>query len=61
MADHQTQTKLNGHLNDALAEFLSDDGADLETVLNALEDAKSDAVEIHQNWASSQEETLASQ
>ena len=61
MAHRQTQTKLNGHLNDALADFLSDDGADLETVLNAFEDAKSDAVEIHQNWASSQEETLTTQ
>jgi hypothetical protein len=59
MKDRKTQTLLNSHLNDALAGFLSDNGADLETVLNALKDAMSDAVKIHQNWASSQEELLS--
>ena len=53
--DRNTQTLLNGHMNDALAEFLLDNPSDLETVLNGLRDAMSDAVEIHQNWASSQE------
>jgi len=58
MADHQTQTLLNGVLNDALQEFLEENGADMETVLNAFTDAQSDAVQIHQNWASSQEDPL---
>ena len=53
--DRDTQTLLNGHMNDALEQFLRDNPADLETVLNGLSDAQSDAVEIHQNWASSQE------
>ena len=61
MADRETQTKLNGHFNDALLEFLSENSADLETVLNALEDAKSDAVEIHESWASSQEQPTPKQ
>jgi len=61
MTDRNTQTLLNGIFNDAILEFLDVNPADLETVLDAIEDAKSDAVEIHQNWATSQEEPLATQ
>lgn len=53
--DRNTQTLLNSHMNDALEQFLADNPADLETVLSGLSDAQSDAAEIHQNWASSQE------
>lgn len=58
MQERQSQTLLNGHLNDALADFLVENSADLETVLNGIADFTSDAVAIHQNWASSQEELL---
>lgn len=58
MTDRQTQTLLNSHLNDALADFLVENSADLETILNGIQDFTSDAVAIHQNWASSQEEPL---
>ena len=54
MTDVQMQTTLNGDFNNALVEFLENNRPDLETVLNALEDAKSDAVEIHQKWEATQ-------
>ena len=53
MTDVKMQTTLNGDFNNALVEFLENNRPDLQTVLNALEDAKSDAVEIHQNWEAS--------
>ena len=54
MLDVPMQTFLNERLNFALVAFLNDHGSDLQTVLNALEDAKSDAVEIHQKWEATQ-------
>lgn len=46
MADLKKQTELNAHMNDALQSFVSEWDVDLETVLNALEDVKSDAPTI---------------
>jgi hypothetical protein len=54
MTDRTSQTLLNGHLNDALAEFLANNIVDLATVLNGIQDFTSDAVEIHQNAQNAQ-------
>jgi hypothetical protein len=54
MTDRTSQTLLNGHLNDALADFLVDNVVDLTTVLSGIQDFTSDAVEIHQNAKNAQ-------
>ena len=36
MPDRTSQTLLNGHLNDALGDFLVENSVDLETVLNGI-------------------------
>ena len=50
MPDTQMQTKLNSRINDALQEFATDWNVNIETVLAALDDAKSDAPTILK-WA----------
>jgi hypothetical protein len=54
MNDRTSQTLLNGHLNDALAEFLADNSVDLATVFNGIQDFTSDAVEIYENAQNAQ-------
>jgi hypothetical protein len=51
MADIDAQTRLNARFNDALTDFLNETGTDIETVLNAIDDAKSDAIDVYQTWA----------
>ena len=60
----EIQTALNKWLNTCLRDWLADDMDDLpglETVLNALEDVKSDAPTIHETVRMEYEDFLTSQ
>lgn len=51
MANTDAQTQLNARFNEVITDFLNDEGADIDTVLRAIDDAKSDAPTIYQTWA----------
>lgn len=48
--NYDAQGRLNQTINDTITDFLRSNPVGLDVVLNALEDAKSDAETVYDNW-----------